>query len=377
MSTKKRSNGESARRALINRRNFLYTVGAATATLPALTALSPDGEAAGLGEAAARGPGVLTHAPVVMIWRRVTNLYETQAFVGKGLNLPKVGQDPTSVMYDAGGALVGYSVHEVSSSGDPPTEPLCSEQGLAAYGLQHNPASSLVFAPSDYTGAVRKLYTTRGMVTPSVRNDYGERLSFLDEDGNYSSFYRPSNLAMEGRAGAKLSSLLRRRWSESVVADAGLNDKSRAAAPVPNPIIGVELLVSDLAKSKDFYAGVLGLEVLESNAGEVRFDAGPLILTLRAEPSNMLVQFLRRTGRLLGDWFVFHVNDIKGTTDALVNKGIKFPSGIERSVIGDVAYFNDPDGYSFNLWKPSGMTKMIDFTPALKRILKETSRAAP
>jgi hypothetical protein len=89
----------------------------------------------------------------------------------------------------------------------------------------------------------------------------------------------------------------------------------------------------------------------------------------------MLVQFLKKTGRLVGDWIVFHVTDIKATTKALVRRGVKFPSGIETSTIGDVAYFNDPDGYSLVLWKPSGMTKMINFTPVLERILKKTEDA--
>jgi len=96
------------------------------------------------------------------------------------------------------------------------------------------------------------------------------------------------------------------------------------------------------------------------------------------EPTNMLVQFLRKSGRLLGDWVVFHTPDIKGTSEALRARGVAFPAGIETSLIGDVAYFNDPDGYSLALWHPSGKTKMIDFNPALKRLLDQVNaRKAP
>ena len=133
--------------------------------------------------------------------------------------------------------------------------------------------------------------------------------------------------------------------------------------------------MSDLATSCRFYGETLGLTPLERSDTTAKFDMGQVILTLHREPTNMLVRLLRNSGRLMGDWVVFHVDDIKGTTAALQSRSVTFPAGIESSLIGDIAYFTDPDGYSLNVWKPSGRTKMIDFNPALQRMLRDKNAA--
>lgn len=376
MSEKKANERDEGRRkSSVDRRLFLQGMGLTTAA----TALggftqTPVHATGAESTPKANGSATLKNAPVVMVWRRISSLYEAQSFVNKTLGLPVVGQDPTSIMYDAGGMLLGFAVHEVPASGDALAE-VCSEPGLQSYNLQNNPASSLLFAPSDFQSSIQKLYLTRGMITSPSRSEAGEKLVFLDDDGNFSCFYKPSSAALSGIDGAKLNALLRnRRAAEST--DVKF-DEERKTGPqkIPNPVVGIELLVSDLSKSKKFYADVLGLQLLSSGTNEAKFDVGPVILTLRLEPTSMLVQFLKKTGRLMGDWFVFHVEDIKASTKSLVQQGIKFPAGIETSIIGDVAYFNDPDGYSLVLWQPSGKTKMINFKPVLERLLKESGNA--
>jgi predicted enzyme related to lactoylglutathione lyase len=322
--------------------------------------------------------GGLQNSPLVMIWRRVSNLHHSQAFAKRVLRPPVIGKDPISIMYDGGGVILGFAIQEAQPSNEPVLN-ACSEIGLQDFFLQNNPASSLVFSPVDFKASLRDLYTDRNIVTAPEKSAAGECLRFVDDDGNFSCFYRPSRTAMSSRSGEKLREILERRPGQGAhVVDTAFESKPGSEEAVPNPVIGFELLVSDLARSKKYYNEILGCTLLESSGEEAKFDVGGIILTLRVEPTNMLVQFLRKSGRLLGDWVVFHTNDIKGTSEALRAHGVAFPAGIETSLIGDVAYFNDPDGYSLALWQPSGRTKMIDFNPALKRLLDQvTARKLP
>jgi len=315
--------------------------------------------------------GVLEHAPVVMIWRRVSSLNNTKTFVEKVLRFPYVGHDPTSIMYDAGGAMVGYAIQEVLPSNDPQYA-MCSEVGLQEFAMQNNPASSLVLAPVDFRVSAKTLFDDRKSVSAPTRSPAGEDLSFLDEDGNYCVFQRPAQAALTGDAGTKLHSILRSRWAPGVdMTTVGDDKRVKLDKTMDNPMIGIDLMVSDVPGASRFYKDVLGLRQLSNGPSEAKFDIGNLVLTLRLEPSNSLVSFLRRSGRLLGDWIVFWTPDIEATSKELIARGVRFPAGIEKSPIGDTAYFNDPDGYSLVLWKASGFTKMIDFNPVLNRILKE------
>ena len=238
--------------------------------------------------------------------------------------------------------------------------------------MQNNPASSLVLAPVDFRASAKTLFRDKQSVSAPARSATGETLSFLDEDGNYNCFQRPSQAALTGDAGAKLNSILRNRWAPGAEMTTVADDKRvKLDKTMDNPMVGVDLMVSDVPGASKFYREVLGLHQLSGDASEAKFDIGNLVLTLRLEPSNSLVSFLRRSGRLLGDWVVFWTPDIEGVSKELTARGVRFPAGIEKSPIGDTAYFNDPDGYSLVLWRASGFTKMIDFNPVLNRILKE------
>jgi catechol 2,3-dioxygenase-like lactoylglutathione lyase family enzyme len=355
------------------RRDFIKQVGVVASA--AIGVMSAPTGAAALAQTAARPkatPGPLTDSPVVMVWRRVSALQRTKAFTDKVLRLPVVGEDPVSIMYDGGSTLVGYAISDVPASNDP-VYAACSEIGLEEFYLQNNPASTLQFVPSDFSDAVRNLHEDRKLATPPESAASGELLRFVDDDGNFNTFYKPSAAALRGDAGNKLASILRWNWAQrSGIRNAAIGPEIRPPQ-VHSPVVGIDLLVSDLQRSRRFYGETLGLTPLEVSDSEVKFDLGRVILTLRREPTNMLVQLLRKSGRLLGDWVVFHVDDIKATTAALKTRAVEFPAGIESSLIGDIAYFNDPDGYSLNIWKPSGRTKMIDFNPALQRILKDSS----
>jgi predicted enzyme related to lactoylglutathione lyase len=372
MSKKKERHDTHNKGGGIDRRKFIEGVGmaAAATTLGGLKA----GQALAAEESAAVSmrARVLQDSPIVMLWRRVTDLKETRRFVDTNLRMPLIGQDQISVIYDAGIVMVGYAIQDDAvqkvAAGS-----ACSIESPLAVPLQNNPASAMVMAPLDFDNSVRIVFAGRGK-TPLFRTEIGETLSFMDDDGNYSAFYHPYTFAYKGKAGEKLAALMRNRTKPAIV-PASLDNKRVQHPNIPNPVVSFELMVSDLAKSRKFYADVLGLEPLSTGSHEAKFDSGSLILTLKSEPSNMLVRFLKRTGRLRADWIVFHVNDIKAKTRALKERGVHFPHGIETSEVGHVAYFNDPDGYSFNLWQPSGKPKGIDLYPVLRRILKETAKS--
>jgi catechol 2,3-dioxygenase-like lactoylglutathione lyase family enzyme len=353
------------------RRQFIKGMGVSAAL--AMTSLPIQSADAKVASAPQSSAGPLRDSPLVMIWRRVSSLPNSQAFANRVLQLPTLGKDPISVMYDGGGVILGFAIQEAQPSNEPVLN-ACSEVGLQDFFLQNNPASAIVFAPADFKAALRNLYTDRTIVTAPEKSDAGECLRFVDDDGNFSCFYRPSRSALlDHPAGEKLSSILKNRWPRkgARLVDAVFEGDSREDAALRNPVVGFDLLVTDLAKSKRYYTDVLGFKLLDSSDQEAKLDVGDLVLTLRVEPTNMLVQFLRKSGRLLGDWIVFHTEEIKKTSNDLRAAGVAFPAGIETSLIGQVAYFTDPDGYSLALWEPSGKTKMIDFNPALGRILSE------
>ena len=120
----------------------------------------------------------------------------------------------------------------------------------------------------------------------------------------------------------------------------------QAAAPV------CFVLTADRARSKPFYAEVLGLRLLGEDAHAATFDLGnrtPLRLT--DMPGH------RGTGHTVVGW---NVADIVGTARALRAKGVTFTiydgfgqdaDGIWHSPDGGakVAWFPDPDGNLLSL----------------------------
>jgi predicted enzyme related to lactoylglutathione lyase len=136
-------------------------------------------------------------------------------------------------------------------------------------------------------------------------------------------------------------------------------------------------MASDVSKSEAFYTDVVELPRLDGLENTASFDVGPSMLHLIPETTPRLVFSLRKTGRLHGDWLVFHTKDIEERVNRLSRLGAKFPQGIEESAIGRMAYFNDPDGYALVMWQPADdeslPMKKINFFPVLNRILRGTN----
>lgn len=307
---------------------------------------------------AGRFPG-LKNSPVVMVWRRISDLERTRDFAANVLGWPRLGEGDHAHIYDAGGVFVGYWVQDEHNGSNGSSS--AAHRRPAYYAPAPNPASEFVLAPAAFGRQVKMFKEMNDSVAPAVKDEDGEFLSFVDDDGNYTAYYRPQLEALTAKVGAKLTGLLD---------DGGNGVKGRGRAKVRNRFVGCNLLASDLRASQKFYKDVLGLRVLQSRKGEVKFDAGTLILSLRPEPVLGLLRSLRRGQRLSGDRLTFYVADIEAAAEGLRRRGVEFPKGVEDSPYGRQAVFYDPDGRALALLQPAGDHDSAAPGSALNRILK-------
>lgn len=109
------------------------------------------------------------------------------------------------------------------------------------------------------------------------------------------------------------------------------------------------LYVRDLAVAREFYADVLGLEVLEEDGACVKFDAGQAILALnRAEDFGVVLPDRRDNSTDI----VFLVDDVEAVRAGLEARGVRFLPTDHYSV-GAIADFYDPDGHWLTLYETS------------------------
>jgi len=293
---------------------------------------------------------MLTDAKLIMLFKRVGTLDDQRRFVGEALGWPVIetgpsGDDPNVTMYDAGGAIVGFSVQRAVNDANS-----CSVESLQPIDLSINPASALTISPLDFGEAIQRLERLR----PSARRaaERGATLRFLDDFGNQMA--------------------LRRQVEDG---EAELNDKRRRlleqqrAAGLTAAVTEVTLQVSDLAESARFYGETLGLRSLGQNRTSANYDVGSLVLTLEQEFAVGMVGQLSAAGRLREDWLVFHVEELEPAMAALGERGIAFPGGVEEWDNGRQAYFNDPDGHYLCVWQPANTPTNYDFYPQVRRIL--------
>src|SRR6185503_2753257 len=183
--------------------------------------------------------GVLRNLPLIMIWRRTEDLKTAKAFGKDVVGWPKIGENDYAAMYDAGSALIAYWTQDEELAKDAVAAVAggnaCSGSSIIKYPLISNPASELVIAPTNVRSVMQKL-----KVASSTSNSNGEAaFSFVDEDGNYTRFIRPSESAFTGKAGLKLKSLL---------SSIRLENKRGAASKKVSQLVGYNLFVSDMEK---------------------------------------------------------------------------------------------------------------------------------
>jgi predicted enzyme related to lactoylglutathione lyase len=325
-----------------------------------------------------------TETPLVMIWRQVPDLAAAKSFADSMFDISLLGQDDDSLMYDAGNVILGLfgqaeaarAQAQTEAAADPVAKhnaarlavaAACSGLNFQKVDLVVNPAANVSFAANDLNMPQARLreegFDTRLAIST---NQLGEVLPFYDDAGNLYSMTRltpQARTTATGFVGPRLSELL----------------DSAAAPPDQHRLVGLNLMVSDTAKSESFFSNVLEFRRLEGLENTVTFDVGTALLNLVPESTPRLVSALKKSGRLHGDWFVFYTKDIVDKVNRLGRLGAKFPLGIEESAVGRMAYFSDPDGYALVVWQPPDdqtlAMKKINFFPVLNRILKRAGAA--
>lgn len=112
---------------------------------------------------------------------------------------------------------------------------------------------------------------------------------------------------------------------------------------------------TDLARSRSFYAGALGLTLVEQTPGADVYDAGGSTLRVTKVDAVTVAPYT-----VLG----WTVGDIDAVVTALARRGLTFerfpgiaqsPAGVWTSPSGDrVAWLRDPDGNLLSLTEPGG-----------------------
>ncbi|WP_158566390.1 VOC family protein [Micromonospora craterilacus] len=287
--------------------------------------------------AASAARPTLTDKRVVMLFRRVDDLAATRQFVGELSNWPAIkvgpaGEDRNVVMYDAGGAVVGLATMAQQLSSN-----TCTVVEFVPTALVINPASVLALSADSANSA-------RGATVSGA--------DLVDDTGNHFAIVEPG--------------------ADKDPALAAKREKIRSAARragVRSPLTEIRLKVADLKRSQVYYTELLGLRLLASTERTAHFDVGSLILTLETEANPGEVRRLSEAGRLVHDLLVFHVEALDDTMTALMERGVGFPRGVEKSDTGRIAYFDDPDGHVLCLWTPTGRATNFDFYPQIQRLL--------
>lgn len=114
-------------------------------------------------------------------------------------------------------------------------------------------------------------------------------------------------------------------------------------------VLYVFVYVRDLAVSREFYAGTLGLRVIEEDEGCVKFDGGNVILALnRAADYGIVLPDVSDHSTDV----VWLVDDIRQARANLEARGVEFrPTDWYQP--GGIADFYDPDGRWLTLYEPS------------------------
>jgi catechol 2,3-dioxygenase-like lactoylglutathione lyase family enzyme len=108
----------------------------------------------------------------------------------------------------------------------------------------------------------------------------------------------------------------------------------------------VTLGVADLARSRAFYGGVLGLREMQAAPTATIYDCGEMRLMIEARPDHAVVR--------PGSPVVFKVDDIERARRDLEKRGVWFTEPLAPAgTLGDLdlwtASFLDPDGHPLAL----------------------------
>jgi catechol 2,3-dioxygenase-like lactoylglutathione lyase family enzyme len=332
-----------------------------------------------------------TDLPLVMIWRRSTDLASAKASADGMLSLKLIGEEEDKLMYDAGSVILAFwGMEESEEQFAIASEKIAAGGGLVAVAggagvgqrLPHssrflaianqcggmnlskvplvtNPALNMRFVMENVAAGPGATLSAEGNgVAPRAANDeMGKSLPFYDDDGNLFSVTEPGD-----------------QVTASADLEAALGQIRKARADGAAHLSVTSLLVSDVVAAAEFYREILGFKQISGDDGVAVFDVGNSVLRLQNEQTPRTVRSLFRSGRLNGDWLVFHTPDIKKRVKLLSGQGVTFPLGVEASATGKLAFFTDRDGISLVLWEPPKENSLpkgyINFFPVLNRLLE-------
>ena len=105
------------------------------------------------------------------------------------------------------------------------------------------------------------------------------------------------------------------------------------------------LYVRDTQRSIQFYRDILGFDVLQTFPDGALLEAGSIQLGIHREEGD-------RKSHPGGMSIIFNSTDIKRDYETLQRNGVEFLTPIQKQSYGQIASFNDPDGYLLELWQP-------------------------
>lgn len=105
------------------------------------------------------------------------------------------------------------------------------------------------------------------------------------------------------------------------------------------------LYVRDTQRSIQFYRDILGFDVLQTFPDGALLKAGSIQLGIHREEDD-------RKSQPGGISIILYTSDIKRDYETLLRNGVRFLTQIQKQQYGQIASFNDPDGYLLELWQP-------------------------
>ncbi len=105
------------------------------------------------------------------------------------------------------------------------------------------------------------------------------------------------------------------------------------------------LYVKDTHRSIQFYRDILGFDTVQTFPDGALLKAGSIQLGIHREEGE-------RKSHPGGMSIILYSTDIKRDYATLLRSGVKFLTEVQKQTYGQIASFNDPDGYLLELWQP-------------------------
>ena len=292
---------------------------------------------------------MLTKSRLMYLTLYVRDLAVSRRFYEEVLGLRALDPEAKSVSYP-----IGHVILSLHRTADPAVRLGGSDRSL-----------TLTLLVDDVPAARAAMEERGARLKSTQKSPAGTMAEFYDPDGHWFSLYEASEAALGWPSARKIRML-----------------RHAAAGPGPGgrELLYIFLYVRDLAATKDFYQGTLGLEPMEVNTchrgmtnvpdGVVKYDAGGVLLTTHhvGEDQHAALHKVTTEGSR-GLAFGFHTTDLAAATAELAARGLTDTGEPVVSRFGATATFADPGGYRYYLCQPSAATMALPSGAAIRRIL--------